>query len=214
MINSSKKASFSWLQAYLMTLWHQHLSPTLHITLQKVCLWFIVNLEILQLPFKDKSFLLQVSRKIDQVQKWSEPHIETLNSVSFVLTAHLFTFHVLNTDIWEPLQKWIPSIKDACVTLTIYLEPKVQYLTDKSIEVLYTSKQALKPHLIQGFDASYYYLEVNIFPSTFLRLFVKHIVTIVSFILGNQNTYTPIHDPDHDHNETTLEESTSCLRAI
>lgn len=95
MINSSKKASFSWLQAYLMTLWHQHLSPTLHITLQKVCLWFIVNLESLQFPFKDKSFLLQVSRKIDQVQKWSEPHIETLNSVSFVLTAHLFTFHVL-----------------------------------------------------------------------------------------------------------------------
>ncbi|CAL9242947.1 unnamed protein product [Arabidopsis halleri] len=32
-------------------------------------------------------------------------------------------------------QKWIPSIKDAYVTLTIYLGPKVQYLTDKSIEV-------------------------------------------------------------------------------
>ncbi|EOA17845.1 hypothetical protein CARUB_v10006249mg [Capsella rubella] len=98
--------------AYLMTLWHQHLSSALHITLQKVL------------------------QKIDQVQKWSEPHIETLNS------------------------KWIPSIKDACVTLTIYLEPKVQYLTDKSIEVLCTSKQALTPHLIQGFDASYYYFEV------------------------------------------------------
>ncbi|KAL1210578.1 hypothetical protein V5N11_006897 [Cardamine amara subsp. amara] len=100
------------LQAYLMTLWHQHLSPTLHISLQKV------------------------SQKIDQVQKWSEPHIETLNS------------------------KWIPCIKDAFVALTIYLEPKFQYLTDKSIEVLYTSKQALTPHLIQGFDVSYYYLEV------------------------------------------------------
>ncbi|KAG7540942.1 hypothetical protein ISN45_Aa07g010840 [Arabidopsis thaliana x Arabidopsis arenosa] len=99
-------------QAYLMTLWHQHLSPTLHITLQTV------------------------SQKIEQVQKWSEPHIETLNS------------------------QWIPSIKDAFVTLTIYLEPKVQYLTDKSIEVLYTSKQALTPHLIQGFDVLYYYLEV------------------------------------------------------
>ncbi|CAE6168516.1 unnamed protein product [Arabidopsis arenosa] len=99
-------------QAYLMTLWHQHLSPTLHITLQTV------------------------SQKIEQVQKWSEPHIETLNS------------------------QWIPSIKDTFVTLTIYLEPKVQYLTDKSIEVFYTSKQALTPHLIQGFDVSYYYLEV------------------------------------------------------
>ncbi|KAF8113746.1 hypothetical protein N665_0046s0091 [Sinapis alba] len=99
-------------QAYLMTLWHQHLSPNLHITLQ------------------------QVSLKINQLQKWSEPHIETMNS------------------------KWIPSIKEACVTLTIYLEPKVHYLTEKSIEVLSMSKQAFTPHLIQGFDVSRYYLEV------------------------------------------------------
>ncbi|XP_013588506.1 uncharacterized protein BNAC01G08320D isoform X4 [Brassica napus] len=99
-------------QAYLKTLWHQHLSPNLHITLQ------------------------QVSLKIKQVQKWSEPHIETMSS------------------------KWIPSIKEACVTLTIYLEPKVHYLTEKSIEVLSMSKQAFTPHIIQGFDVSRYYLEV------------------------------------------------------
>ncbi|KAF2585684.1 hypothetical protein F2Q70_00034273 [Brassica cretica] len=99
-------------QSYLLTLWHQHLSPNLHITLQ------------------------QVSLKIKQVQKWSEPHIETMSS------------------------KWIPSIKEACVTLTIYLEPKVHYLTEKSIEVLSMSKQAFTPHLIQGFDVSRYYLEV------------------------------------------------------
>uniref|UniRef100_M4D3V9 DUF641 domain-containing protein n=1 Tax=Brassica campestris TaxID=3711 RepID=M4D3V9_BRACM len=78
----------------------------------------------------------QVSLKIKQVQKWSEPHIETMNS------------------------KWIPSIKEACVTLTIYLEPKVHYLTEKSIEVLSMSKQAFTPHIIQGFDVSCYYLEV------------------------------------------------------
>ncbi|KAJ4913578.1 Protein embryo defective 1353 [Raphanus sativus] len=99
-------------QAYLMTLWHQHLSPNLHITLQ------------------------QVSLKINQLWKWSEPHIETMNS------------------------KWIPSIKEAYVTLTIYLEPKVHYLTEKSIEVLSLSKQAFTPHLIHGFDVSRYYLEV------------------------------------------------------
>ncbi|CAH8322369.1 unnamed protein product [Eruca vesicaria subsp. sativa] len=99
-------------QAYLLTLWHQHLSPNLHITLQ------------------------QVSLKIKQVQKWSEPHIETMTS------------------------KWIPSIKEACVTLTIYLEPKVRYLTEKSIEVLSMSKQAFTPHIIQGYDVSRYYLEV------------------------------------------------------
>ncbi|KAL0726662.1 hypothetical protein Bca4012_022755 [Brassica carinata] len=77
-----------------------------------------------------------VSLKINQLQKWSEPHIETMNS------------------------KWIPSIKEACVTLTVYLEPKVHYLTEKSIEVLSMSKQALTPHLIQGVDVSRYYLEM------------------------------------------------------
>jgi len=40
--------------------------------------------------------------------------------------------------------------------------------------LLYTSKQALTPHLIQGFDASYYYLEVNIFPSASLQHCIKH----------------------------------------
>ncbi|KAJ0251716.1 Uncharacterized protein HA466_0126360 [Hirschfeldia incana] len=99
-------------QAYLMTLWNQHLSPNLHITLQ------------------------QVSLKINQLQKWSKPHIETMNS------------------------RWIPSIKEACVTLTIYIEPKVHYLTEKSMEVLSMSKQAFTPHLIQGYDVSRYYLEV------------------------------------------------------
>ncbi|EFH42037.1 hypothetical protein ARALYDRAFT_495076 [Arabidopsis lyrata subsp. lyrata] len=41
----------------------------------------------------------------------------------------------LNLNKTQISQKWIPSIKDAYVTLTIYLEPKVQYLTDKSMEV-------------------------------------------------------------------------------
>ncbi|CAF1822569.1 unnamed protein product [Brassica oleracea var. botrytis] len=49
----------------------------------------------------------------------------------------------------------ILSIKEAFVTLTIYLEPKVHYLTEKSIEVLrthttpYTSQimTIAKPHL-------------------------------------------------------------------
>lgn len=153
-----------------MTLWHQHLKPTFRISLQKVFLitepW---NFSLP--PFKHKSLfllLLQVSLKIDQVKKWSEPHIETVNSVSFCSYGKLIYFHSLDIDIWVfsplTLQKLIPSIKDAFVTLTIYLEPKVHYLTDQSIEVLYMSKQTLTPYLLQGFDVSYYYLEVtNIF---------------------------------------------------
>ncbi|BAB09390.1 unnamed protein product [Arabidopsis thaliana] len=41
----------------------------------------------------------------------------------------------LNLNKTQISQKWIPSIKDVYVTLTIYLQPKIQYLTDKSIEV-------------------------------------------------------------------------------
>ncbi|KAL0676685.1 hypothetical protein Bca4012_004666 [Brassica carinata] len=57
-------------------------------------------------------------------------------------------------------QKLIPSIKEKSLTLTTYLEPKIHYLTDKSIEVLYTAKQVLTLALIKGFDVSYYYLEI------------------------------------------------------
>ena len=120
------------------------------------------------------------------------------------------------------LQKWIPSIKEACVTLTIYLEPKVHYLTEKSIEVLSMSKQAFTPHIIQGFDVSRYYLEVSIVYLHFLfiqlllfHITLKHLRTIACFfLLGNQDTYIPIHKPNYDHSETTLGESTSRLRAI
>ncbi|KAH0934536.1 hypothetical protein HID58_011653 [Brassica napus] len=67
--------------------------------------------------------------------------------------------------LWQHLsptlqKKWIPSIKDKSVALTTYLEPKIHYLTVKSIEVLYTSKQVLTPALIKGFDVSYSYLEI------------------------------------------------------
>ncbi|ESQ43625.1 hypothetical protein EUTSA_v10015505mg, partial [Eutrema salsugineum] len=74
------------------------------------------------------------------------------------LTAYLMTqWHQHLSGTLQ--KKWIPSIKDACVTFTIYLKPKIQYLIDKSIEVLYTSKQVLTPQSIQGLDVSYYYLE-------------------------------------------------------
>ncbi|CAA7051405.1 unnamed protein product [Microthlaspi erraticum] len=50
-------------------------------------------------------------------------------------------------------KKWIPRIKDASVTLTTYLVPKLQYLTDSSVEVF-------TPYLTQGYNVSDY-LEVN-----------------------------------------------------
>ncbi|KAH0891798.1 LOW QUALITY PROTEIN: hypothetical protein HID58_054227, partial [Brassica napus] len=67
---------------------------------------------------------------------------------------------VLSLNLIKNQSRWIPSIKDKSLTLTTYLEPKIHYLTDKSIEVLYTPKQVLTPALITGFDVSYYYLEI------------------------------------------------------
>ncbi|KAG7533672.1 hypothetical protein ISN45_Aa08g012800 [Arabidopsis thaliana x Arabidopsis arenosa] len=100
----------------------------------------------------------ELSSKLENIDgKWllSKLGLNLNKTQAYIMT-------LWHQDLSQTLQKkWIPSIKDAYVTLTIFLEPKVQYLTDKSIEVLHTCKQALTPHLIQAFDVSYDYLEVS-----------------------------------------------------
>ncbi|CAN6820480.1 hypothetical protein YC2023_039387 [Brassica napus] len=84
--------------------------------------------------------------------------------INFLNNSAWLQTYLMN--LWQHLSltleksRWIPSIKDKSLTLTTYLEPKIHYLTDKSIEVLYTPKQVLTPALITGFDVSYYYLEI------------------------------------------------------
>nr|VDC94184.1 unnamed protein product [Brassica oleracea] len=95
--------------------------------------------------------------------------------------------------VWQHLsltleKKWIPSIKDASVTLTTYLEPKFHYLTDKSIEVLYSAKQVLTPDLIQRFDVSYYYLDQVNRIMTIAKLHLKKKVQ-VSFESCTKNVW-------------------------
>ncbi|XP_010541135.1 PREDICTED: uncharacterized protein LOC104814666 isoform X1 [Tarenaya hassleriana] len=102
----------SQARAYLMTRWSEYLRPTLSTTVQKA------------------------SKKMDEVRKWSEPHIQTLNN------------------------KWVPHIKDMWLTCAIYLEPKIQSLTQKSVEVYHMSKQALSPYLVQAMDTTYDYFQV------------------------------------------------------
>ncbi|CAF2128466.1 unnamed protein product [Brassica napus] len=163
-------------QAYLMTLWQQHLSPTL----QKKWIPSI----------KDKSVALTTYLE-PKIHYLTVKSIEVLYTSKQVLTPALIKgFDVsysyleiygmwflsklgLNLNktqtylmtLWQQHlslaleKKWIPSIKDA--SLTTYLERKLHYLSDKSIEVLYTAMRVLTPDLIQEFDVSYYYLQVN-----------------------------------------------------
>ncbi|KAE8056554.1 hypothetical protein FH972_013322 [Carpinus fangiana] len=60
-----------------------------------------------------------------QAEKWSEPHIETIKT------------------------KWIPTIKDQWVVVKTNVEPHVQSVTKKSIEVYETSKSAVTPHVVR-----------------------------------------------------------------
>ncbi|CAH8279123.1 unnamed protein product [Arabidopsis lyrata] len=110
--------------------------------------------------FADKK-VAELSSKLENIDgKWllSKLGLNLNKTQAYIMTLWL---QDLSQTLQKISQKWIPSIKDAYVTLTIYLEPKVQYLTDKSMEVLHTCKEALTPHLIQSFDVSYYYLEVS-----------------------------------------------------
>ncbi|KAF3507009.1 hypothetical protein F2Q69_00004082 [Brassica cretica] len=130
-------------QTYLMTVW-QHLS----LTLEKKWIPSIKDASVTLTTYLEPKF-----------HYLTDKSIEVLYSAKQVLTPDLI--QRFDVSYYYLDQKWIPSIKDASVTLTTNLEPKFRYLTDKSIEGLYTVKQVLTPDLIQGFDVSNYYLEVN-----------------------------------------------------
>ncbi|XP_018513076.1 uncharacterized protein LOC103859961 [Brassica rapa] len=114
------------------------------------------SLEVETLPkFADKKVAKQ--NKLENIDgNWflSKLGLNLNKTQAYLMT--LWQQHLSPT----PQKKWIPSIKDKSVALTTYLEPKIHYLTVKSIEVLYTSKQVLTPALIKGFDVSYSYLEI------------------------------------------------------
>ncbi|KAL7150608.1 hypothetical protein ABFS83_05G124900 [Erythranthe nasuta] len=58
-----------------------------------------------------------------QAGKWAAPHVETVKT------------------------KWVPAIKEQWVVIASNVEPHVQMLTTKSIEVYGASKDALAPHI-------------------------------------------------------------------
>ncbi|KAF8400207.1 hypothetical protein HHK36_013503 [Tetracentron sinense] len=60
-----------------------------------------------------------------QAEKWAEPHMETVKTI------------------------WIPVLKEQWLTFTTYVEPHVQSLTTKTVEVYEASKTAITPHIVK-----------------------------------------------------------------
>ncbi|KAL5699490.1 hypothetical protein ACHQM5_030383 [Ranunculus cassubicifolius] len=75
-----------------------------------------------------------------QAQKWAEPHLETVKS------------------------RWVPAAKEQWLVFTTYMEPHVQTLSTKTVEVYESSKKTIKPHIVKAQElAEPYYEEAKKF---------------------------------------------------
>ncbi|KAJ7958615.1 Myosin heavy chain-like protein [Quillaja saponaria] len=63
--------------------------------------------------------------KKEKAKKWAEPHLETVKI------------------------KWIPAVKEQWIVVKTKVEPHVQLLTTKTIEVYEASKSSISPHFIR-----------------------------------------------------------------
>ncbi|CAL5184179.1 unnamed protein product [Lathyrus oleraceus] len=80
-----------------------------------------------------------------QAGKWAEPHLETVKT------------------------KWIPVVNEHWSVVKTKVEPHVQLLTTKTVEVYKSSKDALTPHLSKGLECvDPYYQEVRKFSKPYL----------------------------------------------
>ncbi|KAL0312269.1 UNVERIFIED_CONTAM: hypothetical protein Sradi_5626200 [Sesamum radiatum] len=67
----------------------------------------------------------QAIEKKAEAEEWAAPHVETVKT------------------------KWIPAIKEQWVVITTNVEPHVQTLTAKTVEIYEVSKNAVTPHIIK-----------------------------------------------------------------
>ncbi|XP_059637549.1 uncharacterized protein LOC132279550 isoform X2 [Cornus florida] len=88
-------------QSFIATQWKEHGRPALDVMVRKAL------------------------EKKDQVQKWAEPHIQTVKT------------------------KWIPIIKEHWLTFVTNIEPHVQLLSARTIEVYHASKNSIEPHVVK-----------------------------------------------------------------
>ncbi|KAL3844346.1 hypothetical protein ACJIZ3_001749 [Penstemon smallii] len=70
-------------------------------------------------------FIQKAIEKKAQAEEWAAPHLETVKT------------------------KWVPAIKEQWVVVSTNVEPHVQRLTTKTIEIYEVSKNAVTPHIIQ-----------------------------------------------------------------
>ncbi|KAL0324048.1 UNVERIFIED_CONTAM: hypothetical protein Scaly_2371900 [Sesamum calycinum] len=70
-------------------------------------------------------FLYQAIEKKAKAEEWAAPHVEAVKT------------------------KWIPAIKEQWVVITTNVEPHVQTLTAKTVEIYEVSKNAVTPHIIK-----------------------------------------------------------------
>ncbi|XP_058785133.1 uncharacterized protein LOC131660036 [Vicia villosa] len=80
-----------------------------------------------------------------QAGKWAEPHLETVKT------------------------KWIPTVNEHWSVVKTKVDPHVQLLTTKTVEVYKSSKDALTPHLNKGLECvDPYYQEVRKFSKPYI----------------------------------------------
>ena len=59
------------------------------------------------------------------------------------------------------LKKWIPAIKEQWVVIATNVEPHVQTLTTKTVELYLVSKDAVIPQIIKAHELADPYLQVR-----------------------------------------------------
>ncbi|KAK4435654.1 hypothetical protein Salat_0728900 [Sesamum alatum] len=87
----------------------------------------------------------QAIEKKAKAEEWAAPHVETVKT------------------------KWIPAIKEQWVVITTNVEPHVQTLTAKTVEIYEVSKNAVTPHIIKVQElADPYFQEVRKFSKPYI----------------------------------------------
>ncbi|KAK6137174.1 hypothetical protein DH2020_029082 [Rehmannia glutinosa] len=88
---------------------------------------------------------IRLSKKKAQAEEWASPHVETVKT------------------------KWVPAIKEQWVVITTNVEPHVQTLTTKTVEIYEVSKNAVTPHIIKVQElADPYFQELRKFSEPYI----------------------------------------------
>ncbi|KAG8381988.1 hypothetical protein BUALT_Bualt05G0029700 [Buddleja alternifolia] len=85
-----------------------------------------------------ETLIQKAIEKKAQAEEWAAPHVETMKT------------------------KWVPAVKEQWVVVSSNVEPHVQTLTTKTIEIYETSKNAVTPHIIKVVEiVDPYYQEIR-----------------------------------------------------